>query len=111
MILVAIFLGTLFVTGGLTHLPVLGVVLGVVVTGSYWVHDVKRHPKVACRVCGGSGDKVSRIGGGPFRRPRGACGHCGGKKGFPRPGLAIIDPAGRRKILDEIVRAKESRKN
>lgn len=108
MILIGIFLGTAFVTGGLTHLPVLGIIFGVIVTGVYYVRDVRRHPKVACRVCSGSGDKVSPIFGGPFRRPRGACGHCGGKKGFPRPALQLIDPGRRRKILDEIAKAKES---
>jgi hypothetical protein len=111
MILIVIFLVTAFAVGGLTHVAAAGIVLGVVATGAYYVHDVHRHPKVACRACGGSGDKVSHIGGGPLRRPRGACGHCGGKKGFPRPALRLLDGGQAKRIRAEIARAKEARKN
>ena len=110
MILIAVFAVTAIATAGLTHLPALGIITGILAAGGYWVHDVKRRPKVACRSCGGSGDSMSRIGGGMFRRPRGACGHCGGKKGFPRPALRLISPGRHRKILDEISRARESMK-
>jgi hypothetical protein len=111
MILIGIFLGVAIVTGGLTHVAAAGIVLGALAAGGYWVHDVKRRPRVACRVCKGSGDSRSRIGGfGPFRRPAGDCGHCGGKKGFPRPALRLVDGGERKKILDGIRRAKEAMK-
>src|SRR5690348_7844477 len=110
MILVVIFAVTAIVTGGLTNLPVLGIIAGIIAAGGYYWHDVKRRPKVACRVCGGSGDSVSRLGGGPLRRPVGPCSHCGGKKGFPRPALRLLDSGKRRKILDEIDRAREAMK-
>ena len=110
VILVVIFAVTALVTGGLTHAPAAGIVLGIIAAGGYYRYDVRRRPKVACRACGGTGDNLSRIGGGPFRRPRGACGHCGGKKGFPRPALRLLDGGRRRKILDEITRAKEAMK-
>jgi hypothetical protein len=108
MILIVIFAVTAIVTGGLTHVPLLGVILGAVVTGVYWRHDVRRHPRVACRSCGGSGDHVSRVGGGLLRRPRGACGHCGGKKGVPRPALMLVDSAERKRILAAIASAKKT---
>lgn len=108
MILIAIFAVTAVVTGGLTHAPAAGIVIGVIAAAGYWVHDVRRRPKVACRACGGSGDNLSRLGGGMFRRPRGACGHCGGKKGFPRPALRVLDSGRRKRIMDEIARARES---
>ena len=111
MILIVIFAVVAVVTGGLTNVPVLGIVLGIAAAAGYWVHDVKRHPKVACRVCGGSGDKLSRIQGSLIRRPRGACGHCGGKKGFPRPALRVIDGEQARRIRDEIAKAKQARKD
>jgi hypothetical protein len=107
MILIVIFAVVAIVFGSLTHVPVLGIVFGVIATGAYYVHDVKRHPRVACRVCHGSGDKVSRVGGGVTRRPRGACSHCGGKKGVPRPALRLIDNSERKKILAGIIQAKK----
>ena len=107
MILIVIFAVTAVVTGGLTHTAVLGIVLGVVTTAVYYVHDVKRHPKVACRACGGSGDHASLVGGGLLRRPAGACGHCGGKKGVPRLALRLIDNGEREKILAAIASAKK----
>lgn len=111
MILIAIFGVTAIAVGGLTHAAAAGIVIGIIVTAGYWVRDVKRRPQVACRVCGGSGDSLSRIGGGVlFRRPLGACGHCGGKKGFPRPALRLVNPGRRKRILDEIARAKEAEK-
>lgn len=108
MILIAIFAVTAIGIGGLTHVPVLGIILGVVATGIYYRHDVRRHPRVACRACGGSGDHVSRVGGGPLRRPRGACGACGGKKGVPRPALRLVDGSERKKILAAIATAKKT---
>lgn len=110
MILVAIFAVTALAVGGLTHVPALAIAAGVIAAGGYWVHDVRRRPEVACRACGGSGDSVSRIGGGLLRRPLGPCGHCGGEKGVPRPALRLIDGGRRRKILDGIARAKEGMK-
>lgn len=106
MILIAIFAVTAIVIGGLTHVTVLGIILGVVVTAWYYVHDVKRHPRVSCRFCGGSGDHQSRLGGGRLRRPAGNCGHCGGKKGVPRPALRLIDNGERKRILAAITTAK-----
>lgn len=111
MILIVIFAVTAIAVGGLTHAPLAGIVIGIIAAVGYYRYDVKRRPKVACRACGGSGDNVSRLGGGWFRRPRGACGHCGGKKGFPRPALRVLDPARRKQIMDEIARAKESVKH
>jgi len=108
MILIVIFAVTAIVIGGLTHVAVLGIILGAVAAGAYYRHDVKRHPRVACRFCGGSGDHVSRLGGGWSRRPAGACGHCGGKKGVPRPALRIIDSSERKKILTAIATAKKA---
>jgi hypothetical protein len=110
MILVVIFLVVFVVMGALTHLPAVGIILGAVVTIAYWVYDVKRHQKVACRVCGGSGDKLSAVQGALIRRPRGPCGHCGGKKGFPRPGLRIVNSGQHKKLTSEIKRAKEQMK-
>ena len=110
MILVVIFAVTAIAIGGLTHVTAAGIVLGIVATAAYYRYDVRRHPRVACRVCGGSGDKVSRLGGGWTRRPRGACGHCGGKKGFPRPALRVFDSARRKQIMSDISRAKEAMK-
>lgn len=108
MIIIVIFAVVTVVVGGLTHVTAAGVILGAVAAGAYYVHDVKRHPRVACRACGGSGDHVSRIGGGVTRRPRGACSHCGGKKGVPRPALRLIDNSERKKILAAIVTAKKT---
>jgi hypothetical protein len=64
----------------------------------YWRWDIKRHPRVRCRFCSGSGDHRSRLGGGRFRKPFGDCWACGGRKAFPRPGLRFVD----RKRYDEI---------
>ena len=110
MILVIIFLVTAFVTGGLTHTAAAGIILGIVTAGGYWVYDVKRHPKVACRVCGGSGVKVSKVQGSLIRTPVGDCGHCGGKKSFPRPALRVIDSSQRQQIMTGIRKAKDARK-
>ena len=109
MVLIAIVAVTAIVVGGLTHAVTVGIVLGVILAGGYYLHDVRRNPKVACRRCGGSGDNLSRLGGGwLFRRPRGPCGHCGGKKGVPRPALRFIDNAERKKIRDAIRTAKKA---
>lgn len=107
MVLIAVFAVTAVITGGLTHAPLAGIVIGVIAAGGYYRYDVRRHPRVACRACGGSGDKVSRLGGGPFRRPRGPCSHCGGKKGVPRPALRLFDSDERKKILTAIATAKK----
>lgn len=108
MVLIAVFAVTAIAIGGLAHAPLAGIVIGVIAAGGYYRYDVRRRPKVACRSCGGSGDNLSRLGGGQFRRPRGACGSCGGKKGVPRPALRLLAPARRKRILAEIARAKES---
>jgi hypothetical protein len=110
MILVVIFLVVAFVAGALTHVAAVAVVLGLVVTGGYWVYDVKRHPTVACRVCGGSGLKVSRVQTSVTRTPAGLCGRCGGKKVFPRPALRVIDSSQREQIVSGIKKAREARK-
>lgn len=108
MILIVIFAVTAIAVGGLTHVPVLGIILGAVLAVRYYVYDVKRHPRVACPVCKGSGDKKSRLGGGRLRRPMGACGHCGGKKGVPRLALRVLDNDARKKILTAIATAKKA---
>lgn len=73
-------------------------VIGGAVAITYWVWDVRRHPRVQCRMCSGSGDHHSKLGGGQFRRPFGDCWYCGGRKAFPRFGLRFVD----RKRYDEI---------
>jgi len=110
VVLIGIFAVVAIAAGGLVHSAAAGVVLGIVAVAGYYRYDVRRRPRVACRACGGSGDNLSRLGGGPFRRPRGACGHCGGRKGFPRPALRLFAPARRRQIMGEIARAKETMK-
>lgn len=107
MILLIIAVITAIVIGALTHVAMLGIVLGVIVAGVYYVRDVKRHPRVPCRVCTGSGGENSRIGGGRWiRRPSGDCWCCGGKKAHPRPALRFLDPGQHRSIKAEVDRAK-----
>jgi hypothetical protein len=108
MVLVVIFAVTAIAVGGLAHAPAVGIVLGIVAAAVYYRYDVRRHPRVACRACGGSGDHVSRLGGGWLRRPRGACSHCGGKKGVPRPAHRLFDSGERKKILAAIGTAKKT---
>ena len=82
-------------------------VLGVITAGFWYRRDVKRHPRVACRVCSGGGDEKSKIGGsGWFRRPFGNCWCCGGRKAHPRLALRFIDSGKHRDIKAEIARAK-----
>jgi hypothetical protein len=107
MILIGIFAGVSIAAGALLHLGMFGVVPGVLAAVLYYVRDVKRHQRVPCRVCTGSGDEHSRLGGGGwFRRPFGNCWCCGGRKSHPRLALRIIDPAAHERIKNEIERAK-----
>lgn len=109
MILIVIFAVTAVAVAAVTHVTVLGIILGVIAAGWYYVRDVKRHPRVSCRFCGGSGDHQSRLGRGVMlRRPAGNCGHCGGKKGVPRPALWLVDSGQRKKIIAGIVTAKKA---
>lgn len=106
MILVGIVVAA-GVLGASAHLGYAGLAAGVVVAAFWYRHDVKRHPRVRCRVCAGSGDEHSRIGGsGQFRRPFGNCWCCGGRKAHPRLALRIVDPGRHRDIKNEIARAK-----
>jgi hypothetical protein len=69
---------------------------------------VKRHPRVACRICSGGGDERSRLGrkGSLIRNPFGNCWCCGGRKAHPRLALWLVDNTEHKKIRAEIARAK-----
>lgn len=96
MIIALVILVAVLIAGH--GLGVVAWVLAVPAAFLYWRWDVKRHPRVRCRACGGSGDHRSKMGGGQLRRPFGDCWLCGGRKAFPRPGLRFVD----RKRYDEI---------
>jgi hypothetical protein len=83
--------------------------LGVVAAAGYYRWDVRRHPRVRCRPCTGSGGHESRLGGrGWFRRPFGDCWCCGGRKSHPRLAARLLDPEGYRKIRAEIEKGRTS---
>lgn len=96
MIIALVILAAVLVAGH--GLGIVAWVLAIPAALLYWRWDVKRHPRIPCRFCSGSGDHHSKIGGGRIRRPFGDCWFCGGCKAFPRPGLRFID----RKRYDEI---------
>lgn len=83
-------------------------VLGVIIAFAYYRHDVRRNPRVRCRVCKGSGDNMSRLGGaGWLRRPFGNCLCCGGQKSHPRLGARFLAKDQYRDIKNEIRNARE----
>ena len=81
--------------------------LGVIIAVIYLRYDVRRNPRVRCRVCKGSGDNDSKLGGtGWIRRPFGDCWCCGGRKSHPRLAGRIFAPAQYKAIKDEIRNAR-----
>lgn len=106
MILAGIFIAVVILASA-AKLGPFAWVLGVIVAGLYYRYDVKRHPRVPCRVCKGGGGKDSRLGGGGwFRRPFGDCWCCGGRKAHPRFGLRVIDQQQYQRIRQEIGQAR-----
>lgn len=104
MILAAVFIAILFLAGGT---GTLAWVLAALAALAYYVLDVRRNQRVACRVCGGSGIRGSRLKGGKwFRRPFRDCWCCGGKKAHPRLALRVLDPGRYNSIRNEIRRAR-----
>jgi hypothetical protein len=88
-------------------LGVLALVTSVAAALIWYRRDVRRHPRVRCRMCAGGGDSRSRLGGkGWFRRPFGDCWCCGGRKAHPRLAARFLDPEGYRKIRAEIERGR-----
>lgn len=81
--------------------------LTVLLALAYYWRDVRRHPRVRCRVCSGGGGHHSRIGGGRYlRRPFGDCWCCGGRKAHPRLAARLLDPEGHRKIKADIAKGR-----
>lgn len=102
-VVVIVFLAFLFLDGMAWLAIPLAVVLGVL----YLRWDVRRHPSIKCRVCNGSGDHLSRLGGFWIaRKPFGDCRCCGGKKVHPRFAARFFDPAGRQAIQDKIAKGR-----
>lgn len=106
MILVAVFIAVLFLAGSL---GAWAWVLAALAAVAWYLADVRRHPRVACRWpgCKGSGASYSRVGDGRWlRRPFGDCRCCGGKKAHPRLALRVVAPDRYKSIRTEIERAK-----
>lgn len=108
MILAGIAVAVIVAALGL-HLPFwAGIVLAVPAAGVYYWRDVRRRPRVPCRMCTGSGASASHLGGGRyFRKPFGDCRCCGGTKAHARLALWLIDGDRYRTIRDEIRRERE----
>lgn len=90
LILAVLGAGFLLVHG----LGVLAWAGGAVAALLWYRWDVRRHPRVSCRMCRGSGDHRSGISGKHVRTPFGDCWCCGGRKTHPRFAARLLDPAG-----------------
>jgi hypothetical protein len=114
MIIIGIFVVITVVVGTLTRAIAAGVAVGLAATVLYYLADVKRNPRVACRWpgCKGSGGNYSLIGrngeSGMFRNPFGDCWCCGGRKSHPRLALKFISPEEYRRIKGEVSKGRKA---